>query len=412
MVLRSRKTGAATRLASEFVAPAPSSVNGSSRTALKGTTSPETTYCQYLGSLVTELDRAARIPKLISDSVKAIVPSYIPIPVNYYSHLLWCGVLWRLNRKISLIMLGFTCAAIGFHRHAFPSPAFQKAKMSQVLKATAFCLLSMCHMTAMGGFGVWMGHDFRQLTKIGTFVFTLYKLVFVVYALAVHSFRGWKHSPSRVAWSLCLHMVGSFFRCSVPPICMAMYVTLSGISYDGISVRDTKFFNFDWHWKDFIAAQTPAPLWTFLLPLAWTLLAEAMHPGWVQLYFVHKLLHENPALYLYIHKVHHLAVNPIFSDGGTESPIEFGFDEVNVFTFLHPIGYLLAATLLVFNQFSDHDCYFNNVLPNREDHHYKHHKLVSGNFSVPPYWDEINGTIIPTDKHVNLTEYNNSGKAE
>ena len=61
--------GAASQVASEFVAPTPSSVNNSSKTQ-KGTASPETTYCQYLGSLATKLDRAARIPKLIIDGAK------------------------------------------------------------------------------------------------------------------------------------------------------------------------------------------------------------------------------------------------------------------------------------------------------------------------------------------------------
>ena len=65
----SKKMGAASRVASEFVAPTPSSVNNSSKTTLKGTTLPQT-YCQYLGSLVTKLNRAARIPKLIIGNAK------------------------------------------------------------------------------------------------------------------------------------------------------------------------------------------------------------------------------------------------------------------------------------------------------------------------------------------------------
>ena len=39
----------------------------------EGTASPNTTYCQYLGGLVTKLDRVARIPKLIVESAKAFV---------------------------------------------------------------------------------------------------------------------------------------------------------------------------------------------------------------------------------------------------------------------------------------------------------------------------------------------------
>ncbi len=68
----SKKMGAASRVASEFVAPTPSSVNNSSETTLKGTALPDTTYCQYLGSLATKLDRVARIPKLLIDSAKSM----------------------------------------------------------------------------------------------------------------------------------------------------------------------------------------------------------------------------------------------------------------------------------------------------------------------------------------------------
>ena len=73
MAPRSTKMGAASRVASEIVAPTPSSVNDSTKTTLKGTASPETTYCQYLGSLVAKLNRAARIPKLMA-TPKVIIP--------------------------------------------------------------------------------------------------------------------------------------------------------------------------------------------------------------------------------------------------------------------------------------------------------------------------------------------------
>ena len=191
---------------------------------------------------------------------------------------------------------------------------------------------------------------------------------------------------------------------------MAMYVTLTGSSYEGISGRDIEFFDFGWHWKDFAAARNPMPLWTFLLPVAWALIALHLLPMVIQFHYLHRFLHENRALYLYIHKVHHLAVDPIYSDAGTESPIEFGLDEVNVLAFLHPIAYLVVAILNVRPQCSEHDCYFNNVVGTPDCHHYKHHKFVSWNYSIA-FWDEISGTSIPTDKHVNLNEYNN-GKAE
>ena len=73
MAPRSKKMGAASQVASEFVAPTPTSANGSSKGTLKGTTSPGTTYCHYLGGLVTALDRVVRIPKMIVDSAVTCV---------------------------------------------------------------------------------------------------------------------------------------------------------------------------------------------------------------------------------------------------------------------------------------------------------------------------------------------------
>jgi hypothetical protein len=40
------------------------------------TASPEATYCYYLGSLVTKLDRVARIPKVVAESAAACVSKY------------------------------------------------------------------------------------------------------------------------------------------------------------------------------------------------------------------------------------------------------------------------------------------------------------------------------------------------
>ena len=78
MVRRSKEIGAApaSRVASEFAptpAPTLSTTNGPSNGIPKGAASPNTNYCQYLGSLVTALDRVARIPKLIVESAKLLV---------------------------------------------------------------------------------------------------------------------------------------------------------------------------------------------------------------------------------------------------------------------------------------------------------------------------------------------------
>ena len=77
MVRRSKNIGApASEVASDF-APTPAltleTTNGSSKGIPKDNASPNTNYCQYLGSLVTALDRVARIPKLIVESAKILV---------------------------------------------------------------------------------------------------------------------------------------------------------------------------------------------------------------------------------------------------------------------------------------------------------------------------------------------------
>ena len=78
MVRGSKDSGAspALEVASEFAptpAPTLSTTNNLSKGMTEGTASPNTTYCQYLGGLVTKLDRVARIPKLIVESAKAFV---------------------------------------------------------------------------------------------------------------------------------------------------------------------------------------------------------------------------------------------------------------------------------------------------------------------------------------------------
>ena len=89
MVRRSKEIGAApaSRVASEFAptsAPTLSSTPGSSKDIPKGAASPNTNYCQHLGSLVTALDRVARIPKLIVESAKLLVIGKTKgnVPVN------------------------------------------------------------------------------------------------------------------------------------------------------------------------------------------------------------------------------------------------------------------------------------------------------------------------------------------
>jgi len=76
MVRHNKEIGAAPVLevaSKDAPAPTLSTTNGSSNGTSKGAASPNKNYCQYLGSLVTALDRVARIPKLIVESAKLLV---------------------------------------------------------------------------------------------------------------------------------------------------------------------------------------------------------------------------------------------------------------------------------------------------------------------------------------------------
>ena len=107
------KTGAAraSRVGYEF-AQTPASAQcvppRSSKGTSKGTASPDTTYCQYLGSLVTKLDRVTRVPKLIVDYAKSMSDVILkPGPrqhvvairalagfVSIIPHILWIAFLF------------------------------------------------------------------------------------------------------------------------------------------------------------------------------------------------------------------------------------------------------------------------------------------------------------------------------
>ena len=118
MVLRSKTNGAApaSRVASEF-APTPASKlntnNDSSKGIPKGVGSPNTSYCQYLGSLATALDRVAQIPKLIVESAKLLVIGKMKgnVSVN--------GTKYGANgmTKKAIVMAAFAVA--GFARFVF-----------------------------------------------------------------------------------------------------------------------------------------------------------------------------------------------------------------------------------------------------------------------------------------------------
>ena len=113
MVRRAKEIGAApaSRVASVFaptLAPTLNSTNGSPKGASKGAASTNTNYCQYLGSLVTALDRVARIPKLMVESAQLLVMGKTKGNETNYGA--------RITKK-AIVMAAFVVA--GFARFVF-----------------------------------------------------------------------------------------------------------------------------------------------------------------------------------------------------------------------------------------------------------------------------------------------------
>ena len=69
MVSHPKEMGAATRVASQFASLNPANTS-SKGVPTVGAASPGTTYSQYLGNLVTTLDRVARMPKMMMECVR------------------------------------------------------------------------------------------------------------------------------------------------------------------------------------------------------------------------------------------------------------------------------------------------------------------------------------------------------
>ena len=121
------------------------------------------------------------------------------------------------------------------------------------------------------------------------------------------------------------------------------------------------------------------------------------NPGLVQYDKLHRWLHSNPTLYVLIHKIHHVARYPILSDSGTESPLEFWLDEVNILCCAMPLpSWLLCQYLMQLGHLKAHD--FTASAEGGLGHRL-HHSINTGNYSYPifdvPAGTEIDRSKIP-----------------
>ena len=116
-------------------------------------------------------------------------------------------------------------------------------------------------------------------------------------------------------------------------------------------------------------------------------------------YFAHRLLHEMPALYRHVHKIHHESYNPDPWSGLSFHPIEaiLYFSSLLIACVL-PIPYWAfwlhktALLLTPANGHHGHDVVVLSCLFGSE-HHYLHHARFDCNYGSPtPFWDWALGT--------------------
>jgi lathosterol oxidase len=109
-------------------------------------------------------------------------------------------------------------------------------------------------------------------------------------------------------------------------------------------------------------------------------------------YFMHRLLHTK--YFYHIHKIHHLAYKPKYTDFFTVSYLEHPLSSIGLYLALYLYGiyiYQLLATicLISIRGMMEHDDRFSSIVGN---HHLQHHTYFYCNYGE--YWiDYIFGTV-------------------
>jgi sterol desaturase/sphingolipid hydroxylase (fatty acid hydroxylase superfamily) len=127
-------------------------------------------------------------------------------------------------------------------------------------------------------------------------------------------------------------------------------------------------------------------------------------------YWTHRLMH-HPTIYPFVHKTHHLSVNPSpwasFSFHPLEAVVEFGI--IFIFLFLFPVHVFAILTFSMFMMLENvmgHVGY--EILPkgwnkslltkwiNTSTNHNMHHQYFKGNYGLYfTIWDRLMGTLHP-----------------
>lgn len=159
----------------------------------------------------------------------------------------------------------------------------------------------------------------------------------------------------------------------------------------GLTIRCGKQFIFLWLIDHIITAfRIPLPifelgniynsiLWFVYILLTLFVLVYFML---IIYYKVHRTLHENRTLFIFLHRIHHEAIYPIVLDSGTISPLEFILTETGAFMFiLFPDWlFVLESVLLAVGHLVGHNTLIKNE---RLHHHVQHHRLLNVNYAEP-----------------------------
>jgi sterol desaturase/sphingolipid hydroxylase (fatty acid hydroxylase superfamily) len=107
-------------------------------------------------------------------------------------------------------------------------------------------------------------------------------------------------------------------------------------------------------------------------------------------YKIHRTIHASPALYTFVHGLHHRAVDPTLLDSGTISPFELFLTDLSM-----PCLVLVSPNFFVmgFEHISAFWHFRAHGFADGDVHHLSHHKSQKSNFGLHDKYDKKFGTF-------------------
>ena len=312
-------------------------------------------------------------------------------PWLYFGHFVWCLTFTVfISKTIGYALLLSVIVACLVHKRAHGSSPCSTYSFSpeNVLKVVNYLVFTFLHLCACGFLSLQTGQSIQTFATLGTYVLLGYKvtLLYYLYTLS-NSKRQIEHNSWYFLWSSALSFPGLVFRTHKHAIAMAIASQIIFGHRIEFTLFDLGLHSVTWRCSALVL------LGSCLVVLCVFSKSDAIVylPGRLQSHFSHKLLHEVPILYIFIHKIHHCARKPIFSDSGTISPLEFAWSEVNwLGSIIHPFLWLAYEIKAIGGHCDAHDWY---GVFGKYDHHILHHSKNTGNYTIP-YWDKITGDMI------------------